>query len=59
MNRDKAKWKCKSRFIMTGGCKYECIVETDFEPRGCLRAAIWQDWEEIKEDKVKGEAEKT
>lgn len=56
MNGKMAKWKCKSRIIMMKKCGYECIVETDFEPRGCIRTAIFQEWEQIKEDEVKDKA---
>ena len=43
-------YKCKSRLVMGLPCPHECIVKTDFEPRGCIKYAIHEDWEEVKEE---------
>jgi len=36
-------------------CKRPCKVNVSFEPRGCLYSAVWQNWEEIKEEDDKKE----
>lgn len=50
------RWKCKSRKLsgfdfeihkprVNVECEDECVVDVSFEPRGCLRHTISQEWE--------------
>ncbi len=41
----KNTWRCKSRHIGGELCTFDCLVSSEFEPSGCLRAAIYQQWE--------------
>jgi hypothetical protein len=43
------KWRCKSRIILGEPCKYHCEAETDFQPRGCLWVAVFEEWEPVEE----------
>lgn len=45
-------YKCKSRIRVGNPCQYNCIVKSEFEPRGCLFGAMSELWEEIKEEDV-------
>ena len=41
------EYNCKSRIVAGQPCEYECIVKADFEPRGCLKYAVWEEWCEM------------
>jgi len=56
------KYKCKSRAKIMTRCQYACVVEVEFTPRGCLYAALWQQWEiiePIERSQPNGKTERT
>jgi hypothetical protein len=54
-------WRCKSRILppLYDGetqsiCERECTAQTPLKPKGCLMFAIYQEWEEIADEKEEG-----
>lgn len=47
------KWRCTSRKTAVGRCPHICVVECEFEPRGCLFAASWENWVKVRNSKSK------
>lgn len=41
------EYKCKSRVFLGSPCQYSCQVKSEFEPRGCLKGAVHEEWEEV------------
>lgn len=39
------EYKCKSKIIAGQPCERNCVVNVDFEPRGCLYIAVAEEWE--------------
>lgn len=39
------KYRCKSKIIAGQPCERNCIVQTEFEPRGCLYVGVAEEWE--------------
>jgi len=48
-------WICKGRKNFYIKCERACRVKANFEPRGCLWCAVWQEWEEEVKVKKGGE----
>jgi len=48
------KWRCKTLVFYGLICKRPCVIEADldFEPRGCLRAAVWQIWKKVDSNRL-------
>lgn len=41
------RYKCESRIIGNRACEFECCVDTEFEPRGCLYAPVSEVWKRV------------
>lgn len=44
------KWKCVSQIVLGEPCDYNCTVELSFQPSGCLKSPVYQNWE-LEEEK--------
>jgi hypothetical protein len=38
-------YACKSRLLPSGPCLHRCVVNTPFNPQGCLLSALYEEWE--------------
>lgn len=42
-------YKCKSKIISGVPCTENCQILSAFEPRACLRTAVYEEWEIVEE----------
>lgn len=44
------EYKCTSRIVRGVPCEHNCQVKCEVEPRGCLKYAVAEEWQEVVND---------